>query len=83
MDLFCIQNEKEITEVHVLNEENNFKSFIYEYKTPSDKFDNAFESKIGNFNNDIPDIYCINKKNNKGEKFTKIQILNGKEVIHV
>ena len=32
MDLFCIKNEKDITEIHVLNGENNFKSFYYKLK---------------------------------------------------
>ncbi len=27
------KNEKDITEIHVLNGENNFKSFLFEYKT--------------------------------------------------
>jgi hypothetical protein len=78
MDLFCFKNEKEKTEVHVLNGENNFKSFLFEYKTALHNFDNSFEFKIGNFKNPIPDIYCI-KKNKTGSQSTEIHILSGKE----
>ncbi len=79
MDLFCFKNEKEKTEVHVLNGENNFKSFLFEYKTALHNFDNSFEFKIGNFKNPIPDIYCI-KKNKTGSQSTEIHILSGKEL---
>ena len=43
MDLFCFKNEKEKTEVHVLNGENNFKSFLFEHITRLHDFDNSFE----------------------------------------
>jgi hypothetical protein len=56
MDLFCFKNEKQKTEVHILNGENNFKSFLFEHITRLHDFDNCFEFKIGNYKKNIPDI---------------------------
>ena len=62
MDLFCIKNGKNRTEIHVLNGAGNFQSFLLQDETALDKFKNEFEFKIGNFDNRKPDIYCIKKK---------------------
>ena len=76
MDLFCIKNGKNRTEIHILNGKDNFQSFLLQIESSLGKFDNEFEFKIGNFENGKPDIYCI-KKNNTGSKTTEIHILKG------
>ncbi len=76
MDLFCIKNGKNRTEIHILNGKDNFQSFLLQIESALGKFDNEFEFKIGNFEKGKPDIYCI-KKNNTGSKTTEIHILKG------
>ena len=76
MDLFCIKNGDNYTDIHVLNSANNFKSLLRQFQSPLHKFDNGFEFKIGNFEEGKPNIYCI-KKNKTGSNSTEIHILSG------
>ena len=76
IDLFCIKNGKNRTEIHILNGADNFQSFLLQVETALYMFDNEFEFTIGNYEYGKPDIYCI-KKNKTDSKTTEIYILKG------
>ena len=65
------------TEIHILNGNNNFQSFLFQSRTVLHETNNNWNFKIGYYNrNRRPNIYCIYKKNTYS-KYTKIYILNG------
>ena len=66
------------TEVHLLNGNNNYKSFLLQTGTALHETGNNFTIKSGDYNGDgYIDLYAI-KKSNTGTNSTEIHVLNGK-----
>ena len=79
-DIYCIKKNKtgsNSTEIHILNGNNNYQSFLFQSGTILHETDDNWNFEIGDYNiNRRHNIYCIYKKNTYS-KYTKIYILNG------
>ena len=82
LDLYCIKKNNTLTnstEVHILDGNNNYQSFLLQTGTCLHETGNNFEFGLGDFNNNgILDLYCI-KKYDTGNNNTEIHILNGSD----
>ncbi len=82
LDLYCIKKKKtgsNSTEVHILNGNDNFQSFLLNIGTKLEETDENWEFLLGDYNkNGILDLYCF-KKCNTGTKSTEVHILNGND----
>ena len=76
MDLFCVKNGDKKTEVHILNGEDNYESFLLKSETALHNYDESWEFKIGKSEKGKPNIYCILKYKSHSNT-TEIHILNG------
>ena len=80
LDLYCIkQNKTETnpTEVHILDGNNNYQSFLLQTGTCLHETGNNCSFLLGDYNkNGILDLYCI-KKNKTGTNSTEVHILDG------
>ena len=80
LDLYAIaksQTGSKTTEVHILSGKNNFKSFLFQTKTPLHETDEKWAFGVSNYaGRGNKDLYCI-AKNGTGSKSTEIHILNG------
>ena len=80
LDIYCIkkiQTGSNSTEIHILNGNNNFQSFLFQSGTILHETDDNWNFEIGDYNiNRRPNIYCIYKKITYS-KYTEIYILNG------
>ncbi|AGK95749.1 NlpC/P60 family protein [Clostridium pasteurianum] len=64
------------TEVHILNDSNNYQSFLLHTGTALQRTDGNWEFKVGDYNGDgIPDLYCITTQ---GRTSTEVHILDGR-----
>ena len=81
-DIYCIKKNKtgsNSTEIHILNGNNNYQSFLFQSGTILHETDNNWNFEIGDYNrNRRPNIYCIHKKNTYSKKI-EIDILNGND----
>ncbi len=82
LDLYCIKKNDtgtNSTEVHILNGNDNFQSFLLETTTRLHETGDNFQFLLGDYNqNGILDLYCI-KKNDTGTNSTEVHILNGED----
>ena len=80
LDLFYIKKkttDSNSTEVHILSGKNLYNSFIMHTRTILHETDDNWEFGISNYvGNGNKDLYCINKRNEKGE-CTDVHILDG------
>ncbi len=80
LDLYCIKKcntGSNSTEVHILNGEDNFQSFLLQTGTALHETGDNWEFLLGDYNqNKKLDLYCI-KKYNTGTNSTEVHILNG------
>lgn len=79
-DLFCIMKTgtgSGMTEVHILNGADNYKSFVLQVGTALGQTGDDWTFAVGDYNGDnIPDLYCIDKSGTGSGK-TEVHILNG------
>ena len=81
LDVYCIKkngggNGK--TEVHILNGEKNYQSFLYQNQIDLNETDGNWQFCLGDYNGDgYLDLYCIAKRNT-GTHSTEVHILSGK-----
>ena len=79
-NIYCIKKNKtssKSTEIHILNGDKNYQSFLYQSKSALYETDDNWNFEVGEYNNNEKyNIYCIHK-NNTDSKYTEIQILNG------
>ncbi len=79
LDLYYIQkynNQSNSTEVHILDGNDNFQSFLLQTGTALHETGNNWEFLLGDHNNNgILDLYCINTQSNS----TEVHILNGND----
>ena len=82
LDLYCIKKNKtgtNSTEVHILDGNNNYQTFLLQTGTCLHETGNNFEFGLGDYNNNgTLDLYCI-KKYDTGNNNTEIHILNGSD----
>ena len=80
LDLYCIKKsntESNSTEVHILNGNDNFQSYLLKTGTALQETDENWEFLVGDYNNNkILDLFCIKKKNT-GSNTTEVHILDG------
>ncbi len=81
LDLYCIKKcntETNSTEIHILNGNDNFQSFLLNTGTSFHETGDNWEFLLGDYNNNgTLDLYCI-KKSNTGSNSTEVHILDGK-----
>ena len=79
-DLFYISknnNGSKSTEVHILDGNNKYQSFLLKTRTILHETDDNWEFGISNYTGKgIKDLYCISKENEKG---TEVHILDGSQ----
>ncbi len=82
LDLYCIKKyhtETNSIEVHILNGEDNFQSFLYVIGTELPEVGDNYDFKLDDYNNDGKlDLYCIKKYGTKTNS-TEIRILDGND----
>ena len=82
LDLYCIKKSNtgtNSTEVHILNGNDNFQSYLLQTGTALHETGNNWEFLLGDYNqNGKLDLYCINKSNT-GSNSTEVHILNGED----
>ena len=82
LDLYCIKKsntETNSTEVHILNGNDNFQSFLLQTGTALQETGDNWDFLLGDINNNgTLDLYCI-KKSNTGSNSTELHILNGND----
>ena len=75
LDLYCIKKNDtgtNSTEVHILDGNDNFQSFLLETTTPLHETGENFQFLLGDYNqNETLDLYCI-KKYNTGTNSTEV-----------
>ena len=75
LDLYCIKKNDtgtNSTEVHILDGNDNFQSFLLETTTPLHETGDNFQFLLGDYNqNETLDLYCI-KKYNTGTNSTEV-----------
>ena len=80
LDLYCIKKsntESNSTEVHILNGNDNFQSFLLQTGTALHETGDNWEFLLGDYNqNKKLDLYCI-KKYNTGTNSTEVHVLDG------
>ena len=81
LDLYCIKKcntGTNSTEVHILNGNDNFQSFLLNTGTSFHETGDNWQFLLGDYNNNgTLDLYCI-KKSNTGTNSTEVHILDGK-----
>ena len=79
LDLYCIKKcntGTNSTEVHILNGNDNFQSYLLQTGTALHETGNNWEFLLGDYNqNGKLDLYCI-KKSNTGTNSTEVRVLN-------
>ena len=82
LDLYCIKKcntGTNSTEVHILNGNDNFQSYLLQTGTALHETGNNWEFLLGDYNqNGKLDLYCI-KKSNTGTNSTEVRVLNGED----
>ena len=82
LDLYCIKKsntETNSTEVHILNGNDNFQSFLLKTGTALQETGDNWEFLLGDYNkNGTLDLYCINKSIT-GTNSTEVYILDGND----
>ena len=82
LDLYCIKKYNtgsNSTEVHILNGNDNFQSFLYNNGTGLPEVGDNYDFKLEDYNDDGQlDLYCI-KKFGTGINSTEISILDGND----
>ena len=82
LDLYCIKKcntGSNSTEVHILNGNDNFQSYLLKTGTALQETDENWEFLLGDYNkNGKLDLYCF-KKCNTGTNTTEFHILNGND----
>ena len=82
LDLYCIakyNTGSNFTEVHILNGNDNFQSFLYQNRTPLHEVGDSYDFKLDDYNKDGKlDLYCI-KKFGTGTNCTEISIIRGND----
>ena len=82
LDLYCIKKcntGTNSTEVHILDGNDNFQSFLYEDGTALPEVRDDYDLKLDDYNNNGKlDLYCI-KKSNTEANYTEVHILNGND----
>ena len=82
LDLYCIakyNTGSNSTEVHILNGNDNFKSFLYNNGTPLPEIGDNYDFQLEDYNNDGKlDLYCIKKFGTKSN-YTEISIIRGND----
>ena len=81
-NIYCIKKKitgSKTTEIHVLNGNNEYQSFLYQYYTNLQETDDNWNFEVGDYNeNGHFDIFCIRKKNTESKKI-EINILFGND----
>jgi hypothetical protein len=82
LDLYCIKKcntGTNSTEVHILNGNDNFQSFLLNTGTSFHETGDNWQFLLGDYNNNgTLDLYCI-KKSNTGTNSTEVHILDGND----
>ena len=80
LDLYCIKKYNtgsNSTEVHILNGNDNFQSFLYNNGTGLPEVGDNYDFKLEDYNNNGRlDLYCIKKFGNESNS-TEINIISG------
>ena len=77
LDLFCFLKKdtgSHKTEVHLLNGDDNFTSFLKQFPTAMSETNNNYKFSVGNYNRENS-VFCVEKKKT-GNHSTEIKILN-------
>jgi len=79
LDLYYIKTCcPELAEVHILNGQNNYKSWLLQTQIPIKEEEADYDFCLGDYNHDGNlDLFCI-KKNKTGSNSTEVHILSGK-----
>ena len=79
-NIYCIAKNctgSKTTEVHILNQGNNFQNFLLQTRTALHETDKNWQFCLGDYNGDGHlDLYCICKRNT-GTHSTEVHILSG------
>ncbi len=82
LDLYCIKKNdtgSKCTEVHILNGNDNFQSFLYQKEMPLHEVGDSYDFKLDDYNKDGRlDLYCI-KKFGTETNCTEISIIRGND----
>ena len=79
LDLYYIKTCcPEFSEIHILNGQNNYKSWLLQTKIPIKEEEADYDFCLGDYNHDGNlDLFCI-KKSKTGSNSTEVHILSGK-----